>query len=613
MHSEILELIGHYATEDDQDVRYVIVRELCGGLQDERKSSRSKSLLSGLENDEESLDAVTRTVILESLSDTVAVRSVVAGQLLPKLGKTSAAHVAHALIEYARDLRDTSVLTYLLALRDVKGAIPVSSEEDVMLFVLTMREQKERSNLWDKVLKALCVGGIVQDSDLIREIFHFGNVGTCIEVARGSSSALIGPLLASSDNLVLLTSVAEVCPMRFSRVLDRVIKRWLGFALQGTAEDGLKLLKSLGPYLNVDEALMVSVRCASELLDAVKLVFADSSEPRDMCIVDSGCESDEKWDFCDDEADMLENEEDSDLDSRTKEGLSVIHAALRALSSLPKISEEAFAAINELPVALHSIVKSDLLISGAKHPKLLDFVILSCKDVAPESLHRLTHSQVADIVKFGHSKHIPFLKDTNAELETLMNQRGTGILQKWQNHRTASKNYLDATLRFVHKVLNHKSSAVEDYQWCIDTLTWIGEKFPFYRDPLLKILIPELMPPKRFVKVIQVGNMKQKQDDTVHARTSLAVTLLHWIFDRKNKWSFDNLELLLSHLRYLLRDSTLRKHALSLFKITMQTYGDLLLIKNQKIVEDTVKQFEIEWPDGAGEANSVFVYLSLNL
>ncbi|AMD20017.1 HCL134Wp [Eremothecium sinecaudum] len=624
MDLEIQKLVSEYSSSRDRDVRYVIVRELYGGLRDANAEAQ-EPLLAALETSGESLKSVTRIIIIGSLEDGGAIRSLVAGSVLPALGRVSACHVTEELVrELVRDEGRTErchgVLLYLLALRDGSGAL-CADEEDVAAYVGVLSRLRDISQAWKDVLIALCLGSAVRDARLVRKIYDLGVRDAFVAVARDSSAAVVGPLLVEIDDLGLLAAVGEACPTRFTRVVSVIVDRWLRGKLQGGTVEALRLMRALGPILGPSDTALVGQHCVMVLNKCIDTAI-DLGQRSDskLSVSDANSDSEETWRFSGDceEAEMLETEDEcnADIDEATHlvdDNIVAISAALFALAAMWALPADAADTIHRLPDGPGEAITHGLLCVGVRHPQLLDIVIAKCHDVAPESLYCLTPSQVKLLSSFPGQRHAAFLHSTDEDALAGMSAVNTNMLQHWQNSREISKGYVDATLGLIRELLSRDSTSIEDHQWCVDTLTWIGRQCPFYREPAIRLLLPVLKPPKQFVNVIQVGNMKQKQDDSIHSRVSAATTLYAWLKDHAHPWPYVEVLAMLPYLRYLLRDRYLQKHAVELYHAALKAHGELLLARDYSAAEETLHMFEEQWPEGSAPVRDLFVALSKKL
>ncbi|AET37574.1 uncharacterized protein Ecym_1340 [Eremothecium cymbalariae DBVPG len=659
---DAIECATRYRDQQDVDLRYMAIRELCNGP---RNSQGRVQQLCELHQQPGALEVVTHDVILRSVTDRQIVRSVVERELLGELGDECVSYVVSQLVgelvggggvqeQEEQRRQEEVILKYLnsvlhsgavgaaaaLALDGVRGGAGNGdafescyratnvAEKDIARYVEYMCHVSSAGTLWYSVLNGLCSSGNVVSSELATKVY-----GLCSEAPLNGQSqayaAFIGAvrnirgsvltaLFIACTNVGVLEAVAQARPLKLCSSYRAVANRWISGELDPHSARGFRLIAHIGKLFNRDSDEDMAVVKAIMQLCAVELKEQTASvlhveDTEVSCSVSNTYEmgevGEDDW-VISDEGDMIVSDEDTVIISNEIEAANIAVSVMDALSSLPleDLNEMVQEAITALPEILLVRLRPHLLSLSAKYTKLLDYVIATFGEVDPLALHLLTPEQVAAVaVSSEHPDHAFLTLRSDPQLCALhgaiIGQTAshkpidTELLQQWQNRREASKQYLDATLQLLTTMLSQDVVSLKDHQWCIDTLAWIGQEFPFYRKPVLQLLIPMLKPPKRFVKIIQVGNMKQKEDGSTYIRASVVSTLCGWLRDERSTWDYSDIRNLAYYLRYPLRDLPLKRLTLQLMHTIIDRFGGFLALRDYPTIHETLQLIQNKYPE----------------
>ncbi|AGO12322.1 AaceriAEL037Wp [[Ashbya] aceris (nom. inval.)] len=604
----VLRCVMRYREQDDVDLRYMAVRELCGELR-----NRQDHVLHGLDGLPGTLKAVTHEVIVRSLDDQSVVQGMVCRELLAGIGDCAVPYVVAQLVAElggrGKGRRWEVVLQYLRAVLGGGGKRARDVEEDdIAAYVRALAREREPSALWHRVLAALCSGGAVQSDELVEGVFaeaeRAGGAdarGAFVEVVGGVGGGRIARVLARCGDAELLEQVARAHPLKFGRVWPAVVQRWALGEL-GSGPAGFQLVRHLCVLmLRADAELLraVCARCAEALATAASWhaepavcggVTADD-EADDLQLSDEGSEL------------MLSEDEDQGA-ARQRDCVQLGASAAALLGALPSVPPETVQAVQRLPESFLVELRPQLVALTVRHTAFVDWTIRLFRDVAQEALPQLSPEQTAQLAAEG-AERSQFLAASNSiptELRAAVYAQAdsgsvqTELLQQWQNRRDASKQYVDSTLQLVVDLLALESVSLNVHQWCIDMLSWVGDEYAFYRATVIPLMIPTLKPPKRFVHVMQVGTMKQREDESTHIRALVARALLSWLGDAAISWEYNHVTHLLELLKYPLRDAPLKGISLDILETAVERYGGLLAHYDAGLVQSAIEQASSQYP-----------------
>lgn len=619
-----LRCVMRYREQEDVDLRYMAVRELCGELR-----NRQDHVLQGLDGLPGTLKAVTHEVIVRSLDDQSEVQGMVCRELLAGIGDCAVPYVVAQLVGElggsGQGRRWEVVLQYLRAVLGGGGRRARDVDEgDVAAYVRALAREREPSALWHRVLAALCSGGTVQSDELVDAVYaearRAGSAdarGAVVAVVGGVGGARAARVLARCEDAELLEQVARAHALKFGRVWPAVVRRWAVGEL-GSGPAGFRLVRHLCVLmLRADAELLraVCARCAEALATAASW----HAEPT----VGGGAAEDDADDLqlSDEGSELMLSEDEDQGAARQRDCVQLGAAAVALLGALPALPAETVQAVQRLPAPFAAELQPQLVALTARHAAFVDWTIRQFGDVAQEALPALSPAQAAELAA-ARPERSRFLAPGDgipAELRAAVYAHAnsgsvpTELLQQWQNRRVASKPYVDSTLRLVADLLALDSVSLNVHQWCIEMLAWVGDEYAFYRATVIPLMIPPLKPPKRFVHVMQVGTMKQREDESTHIRALVARALLSWLEDAAVSWDYNQVTHLLELLKYPLRDVPLKGISLEILDMAVERYGGLLAHYDAELVQSVIDQASVQYPAETAHLAARFALIASSL
>lgn len=577
------ELIGTYMLSKDSDLRYMAVKSIYQEI---------NQCIGEDTNIQLDIVELTNNIILPSLlTDCDDISNLVSTKLMKSLSNFDYSvcdYLFKILISHLNVAYKNKHLILIKSLQNLLQNNHVRlSDEDIKQFLQFIMNSEISLHLLARVLAKICENTQHIHEETLYNVYKFvstNNIEGVIKFAMNNINSHKIKKLIILENPRLISEMSEL-NYKFKECWKEIIYWCLQELDTDTDLCFYDILANLSPYLL--PPFKNSSFSETELIDlilnyckkALQQKFSQPDIPEDI-------ESDE-FDISDEDMINDNYSENSFYESYIHEKLFKV---IVLLCHLPYLNDSIISCIKELPSSILNDLKQPLLELNKNHEILTDFILDHFHEIDPSMFKHMSIIQLS-VLGLNDSSSI------DNELLTHINQfliSSTSVpleyCEQWRNIRNDMIPYLTTTLHIINSIVSTNLYGIDELQWCIDMLIFISQN-PGFNDDVVNLLSRLLKPNKRFIKVIQVGNMKQAQDDSTYSRR----LVWNYLPSKLTGITYSTACNLLNASKYGISGTDMELISQSVFRILrfiVINYGKLLVVRDSLFIIDWISMIK---------------------